>query len=439
MALRGERFELDLDLENGHDEALGPSTHGTTPTLLGDIIERHISTTPSAPAAPSLKNSATGFPALRTRNKTSRFLQSKQKPPAARQDVTVPLGVKSNKNSSLDRVSSDDASNEVKKSIDEENKGRLAQMSSAEIQVAQAELTSTLSPSLIERLLKRANIEEDTPPAPLLLAEDSKENTGSLHTLPGENPSILSPQIVTGDSPPERKSTKIAHKPPTYTSDVAPSVLPADLQPVSTYRSPSSLPAGVHFPTPPVSVPDLDPSSPDFLEALQQKYFPNLPADPSALSWMKPVDPAESEAYSTAAESVPAHGIRFDFRGRLLPPRVSAEIPVTKGLHHHGHAPDRAGYTIPELAYLARSAVPAQRCAAYQTLGRILYRLGRGDFGHEGQDLYDGLWGCMTAGRVTDGMIEAAKHDQGHRSVWATATEALWLWRKGGGRQWTGR
>lgn len=85
-----------------------------------------------------------------------------------------------------------------------------------------------------------------------------------------------------------------------------------------------------------------------------------------------------------------------------------------------------------------------------QTLGRILFRLGRGDFGEEvvaeeedgeeggGGALCEGLWNEMEKGRVIDGLVEAAggagEFKGGNRSVWVTATEAVWNWRKGGGR-----
>lgn len=161
------------------------------------------------------------------------------------------------------------------------------------------------------------------------------------------------------------------------------------------------------------------------------------------MAWMTPIDPkAEKESvYSATQESFTPSSLRFDFRGHLLPPRLSAQISQTKGLHHHAHAPSSAGYTIPELAHLARSAYAAQRCIAYQTLGRILYRLGRGDFGREGEDLCEGLWELMDQGRVVEGMVAAAAKGEegGNRSVWVTATEASWLWRKGGGRKWKGR
>ncbi|KAG7150343.1 RNA polymerase II-associated protein rba50 like [Verticillium longisporum] len=70
----------------------------------------------------------------------------------------------------------------------------------------------------------------------------------------------------------------------------------------------------------------------------------------------------------------------------MLPPRLSRQIPVSKGLHHHGQAPEAAGYTIEELSILARSAVAAQRCIAFQTIGRIFYRLGKGEWGNSDED-----------------------------------------------------
>lgn len=91
---------------------------------------------------------------------------------------------------------------------------------------------------------------------------------------------------------------------------------------------------------------------------------------------------------------------------------------MVAGLHHHADAPEAAGYTIPELARLARSSFPAQRCIAFQTLGRILYRLGAGHYGPDGTDLVDGLWRCVDQGRVLEMLQRAAvagdvvhKHD----------------------------
>ena len=212
----------------------------------------------------------------------------------------------------------------------------------------------------------------------------------------------------------------------------------------------------MHFPQAP-AVPDLDPDDPDFLQNLHTKYFPNLPADPARLAWMAPLPTADSPAdrespYYPGQESLAVSQLRFDFRGRLIPPRRSREIPVTKGLHHHGVAPEAAGYTIGELARLARSAVPSQRCVAFQLLGRLLYRLGRGEFGGaSGVDepttdprvqLAQGIWRSLSEGRVLETLREAAaaEEGQGHRGSRAYAMEAIWLYEKGGWKErWVGR
>jgi hypothetical protein len=119
---------------------------------------------------------------------------------------------------------------------------------------------------------------------------------------------------------------------------------------------------------------------------------------------------------------------------------------------------------------MARSAVPAQRCVAFQTLGRFLYRLGQGEFGFEkvrqrtdgpvqiaknpttdeeevdeedievdmedaGSAMAAGLWACVEQGRVVETLTEEAGREKGHLSARSFAQEALWNWRRGGGRK----
>ena len=74
---------------------------------------------------------------------------------------------------------------------------------------------------------------------------------------------------------------------------------------------------------------------------------------------------------------------------------------------------------------------------AYQTLGRILYRLGIGTFGDEEEELAQGLWKCVEEGRVLETLVtEAGRGEgEGNRSCQITAVEAVWLWRKGGGKR----
>jgi hypothetical protein len=72
---------------------------------------------------------------------------------------------------------------------------------------------------------------------------------------------------------------------------------------------------------------------------------------------------------------------------------------------------------------------------AFQTLGRFLYRLGKGEFGDEGGEMAMGLWRCVTEGRALDGLQEAAEKEK-HLSARSYAVEAVWNWQQGGGQLW---
>jgi len=201
----------------------------------------------------------------------------------------------------------------------------------------------------------------------------------------------------------------------------------------------------LHFPTPPTA-PELDPNSSSFLEDLHEQYFPNLAHDPSKLAWMTAATEEENASYNPANSGLDPSAVRFSFKGALIPPSMANSLSTDLGLHHHGDAPSAAGYSIPELALLARSSFPAQRCIAFQTLGRILYRLGTGEFGREsdvdllGPDgekakLARGLWAAVKENRVLDTLTEEAKKEKGHRTSIALAQEAVWNWQRGGGRE----
>ena len=438
MALRGQRFEIDLESD---DELSGNSTSyatqvvGSKPGLLGDVKERVFSSDAKPPSPPAIKSSETGFPVHRTRNGSSRF-KRKRELQNLRKDGPNGNHVGSmniNEAPALGRDTGTQCGNKDQ-SIDEENKQRLAQMSEGEIEEARRELMAGLSPSLIEKLLKKANIEEDQADSKRPTQSSNEENPQSTH--------VRARKVTFEDAKPSNETVQEDHiRSGSFGPEDPPLHPPSDLRPAWSNEPFPAIP-DIHFPKQP-GPPELDPSDPNFLKVLHSTYYPSLPADPSNLSWMTPIDP-ESEAnsiYSPSQQSLPPSALRFDFRGRLLPPRLSSQIPITKGLHHHGHAPSSAGYTIPELAHLARSTYPAQRCIAYQTLGRILYRLGKGDFGQEGDDLCEGLWQLMDEGRVVENLTTAASKGEegGNRSVWVTATDAVWLWRQGGGRKWQGR
>ncbi|MCJ1364212.1 hypothetical protein MMC16_003321 [Acarospora aff. strigata] len=454
MAIRGERFHVDLssdDEDVGRPEGPPGSGAGLSFGLIGDIKERSHSTAPHPPAAPDGRTSATGFPPHKERSKMSAFKQQRgasgETPPTGKHgrnaaQMTVP-------SRSLDHEppraaaatgSSGHSSNiddVERRRIGEENNQRLAQMSDAEIESERQELMAALSPSLIQRMLNRANMDDPQDETA------RQESTEQIREMRGDSStskkvsfqSIGSPATVSSKEPQRRLSS------PGAASQTPPAHLQATSRPFEQ-RSTAHVLAqpSIHFPKP-AAPPDLDPSDPSFLTNLHQKYFPTLPVDPSKLAWMSPI-PSENSAadqdspYFPLQESLPPSSIRFDFRGDILPPRTARAISGTKGLHHHGEAPEAAGYTIPELARLARSRFPAQRCVAFQTLGRILYKLGKCLFGDEGSELVMGLWRCVEEGKVLETVQGGANADGGHVSAKAYATEAVWFWQKGGGRRW---
>lgn len=314
-------------------------------------------------------------------------------------------------------------------------------MSPEEIEEERQEILNKLDPRLVQMLLRRANIDEQTSPSPFDEPPEASEDNAE--PARPEEPPVAAATEETATTPTDARPKKSVR----FEEDAPPPEPPSDLfeaaskPPPTTSNADGFAPNSTHFPQP-KPLPDLDPSDPNFLETLHSKYFPNLPADPSKLAWMAPIPTPDSVAdrespYYPGQDSLPISALRFDFKGQLLAPSTSRTIPVTQGLHHHGQAPEAAGYTIAELGILARSSVPAQRCIAFQTLGRILYKLGQGVWGGGQGDLAKGIWRTTQEGRVMDSLLEAAEvpEGQGHRGVRAYAIEALWLFEKGGWKE----
>ncbi|KAJ5971076.1 uncharacterized protein N7479_000994 [Penicillium vulpinum] len=435
MAFRGERFLLNLDEESGAPEIPSPFS------LIGEIQERAASTAiPPAPKLPTSSASSTGFPAPHNDEQTSPLLL-----PPTPTEPTV----------------QDD-----KKSIDEENRRQLAAMSDAQIQQEREELMEQMDPGLLERFLRRANIEDDQKTGFELPAPAADEKSKPRKSVSFDIP--LSTSVSSPSSAQPHSLPKLLPKPHPRNEDLAPPNVPQDLRPAS--QRPSLDPATLetfHFPQPTAPMPVLDPSSPSFLSDLQSHYFPEIAQDPATLSWMQPLssdeeDPDSTSAYHPASNaiSLAPSAIRFSLRGTILAPETSLSLPTTMGLHHHGEDPHAAGYTIPELAILARSTFPAQRCIAWQVIGRILFRLGRAEFGDRGGQLSEGLWFVIEKEGIVAGMLAEADGVAGqtqgrnkgnsskdteaeilplasgvgrHASAAAWAVEGIWLWQKGGG------
>jgi len=433
MDLKGQRFELDLS--DGEDEASSTSRvpSGTLPSLpfVNDIQER--ATAP--PSAPTFKKTPTGFPEHKRRTKISAFKQQRTQGPSPPVRKAVVID-KPNANdlpptrAAPSRRNEPSVDNDERKRIDKENRQRLAAMSSTEIQEERKELFAGLNPSLIERLLKRANLDEGRGDTGIDIPGSRTEDDKGGSTEVGNQDGIKPAPKPSGRLVEPSKSVR-------FKEDEEEKKTEADI--VDSGIGHEDVP-DVHFPSaPPVA--DLDPADPAFLENLHNKYFPDLPNDPTKLAWMAPIPTHGSVAdqespYYPAHEALAASSLRFDFRGGILPPRIARAMPTTKGLHHHGEAPEAAGYTVPELARLARSAYPAQRCIAFQTLGRLLYRLGRGEWGDEDSEITKGLWRCVEEGKVIQTLEEAASAEGGHQGSKVYAIEAAWLWQKGGGKRW---
>ncbi|KAI1151919.1 RPAP1-like protein [Nemania diffusa] len=449
-----------------------------------DVKEKE-TTEAKAPSYPQIKSGTSGFPEHKKRNKVSAFKQKRQGIPL--DDKTSKVFLSSSdqplsfSNHGPRTVSSGQGFKANEKSnIDHENSQRLASMSPQEIEQARQELFNGLDPSILEMLLKRANLDEgagtssfDQPqpqPSPraassetvqadttpeIRIEETSIKPTSSPLTDMGaiaqnttrvndnstnkQPKPYISEEADEDDSVPKNTTNAANH---THTDDdSAPTIPPKEHIIDASASEPLD---GAHWPRAPQPA-DLDPADPNFLQNLHEKYFPSLPADPSKLAWMAPVptphSPADRDSpYYPGQDSLPISALRFDFRGALLPPRISRAMPTNKGLHHHGEAPEAAGYTVRELARLARSAVPGQRCIAYQTLGRILYRLGKGEWGgvrHD--DISIGIWREFEEGAVLRSLHEEVGTEEGggrgHRSARAFATEAIWLLEKGGWKE----
>ncbi|KAI9728396.1 MAG: hypothetical protein M1828_003796 [Chrysothrix sp. TS-e1954] len=429
MAIRGTRFNIDLeepDNESEKSERHEPSNVH----LVKDITERAPSV-PKAPVAPSVKSTTTGFPTHRTRNGISKFKEQRTNKVEGNTEAAV-AHTGSPQVPLLDREAME------RQQIDMDNKQKLASMSDEEIAREREELLSTLSPAFLEKLLKRSTIEEVAPDRQLEISPPASDLEAS---QPKVEEDQRNPQKVSATlEQPNRRVTfdnaPASEIPPTATSLETFSAEHDDLAPASFPSNP--LPSQFHFPKP-EPLPSLNPSDPDFLDQLHEKYFPDLPADPSKLSWMTSSTPdQDSSVYAPTQPDISVSDLRFSFSGSLIAPKTALKIPVTAGLHHHGDAPSSAGYTVPELAHLSRSSFPGQRCVSYQILGRLLYRLGKGQFGEEEGDLASGLWECVRQGRVIETLQQEAGKESGrvHLSAKAYATEALWLWTKGGGRRW---
>ncbi|KAI1103712.1 hypothetical protein F4804DRAFT_218465 [Jackrogersella minutella] len=432
--------------------------------VVADIQEKQ-TTEPKAPSFPQANSSATGFPEHKKRTRISAFKQKRQGANADGKKAQVPTTTPRAQDAQSAAAPSRDGKLDEKKGIERENNEKLDSMSPEEIEAAKKELFNNLDPSVLEMLLKRANLDEPAKNSPFEISDPTSQDTTSADAKTAQDTPEIRVEDTSAQSngnTPDSKSADPNQAEPTASAKRVhwASVADEDDDAEIPIRKPIVAPQH-NAPPPPAGQPtsndssqpkphwpqprhpgDIDLDDPDFLRKLHEKYFPSLPADPAKLAWMAPVatpnTPGDYDSpYHPSQDSLPVSSLRFDFRGVLLPPRIARAVPASKGLHHHSEAPEAAGYTVRELARLCRSAVPGQRCVAYQTLGRMLFRLGHGDYGAPGDAVADGVWSDVQDGAVLRSFYAEADKDEGrgHRSARAFAVEAVWLFEKGGWKE----
>ncbi|RFU71813.1 hypothetical protein TARUN_10449, partial [Trichoderma arundinaceum] len=241
------------------------------PTLLiGDIVERDKKGAKPV-EFPSGPISSTGFPQHKRRWKPSAFKQQRNGGASAEKQLQEP-------NQSLSFEESE------RRRIDRENQQKINDMTPQEISQAQEDIMKGLNPALIQRLLQRATIDEPDPNSPFNISDPQEPLAASSAALPeirvddvpkataveeadstkADEPESTPKPTSPPPPPPQAKSTKKVAE--NYDEDKAPSQIPPDLFPIT------DLPKSTHFPVPP-SLPDLDPSDPNFLATLHEKYF----------------------------------------------------------------------------------------------------------------------------------------------------------------------
>ncbi|RYC58912.1 hypothetical protein CHU98_g7296, partial [Xylaria longipes] len=305
-----------------------------SPLFVLDVKEKD-TTEAKAPSFPRVGSGTSGFPEHKKRGKVSAFKQKRQglqsddqKPKVFLSSSDQPLSPSNHgpRNAPLgESIKANEKSN-----IDRENRQRLASMSPQEIEQARQDLFSGLDPSILEMLLKRANLDESANTLPLDQPQPTPEATssggGQADTVPGiriEDTSIGTRSSAVPDTHPTQPNATSANNTPTNTrpqpsvseetdecdsprnqttnpenhtlvdDDSAPAIPPQEhiIDPSLS----SEADGAHHWPRAPQPA-DLDPSDPNFLQNLHEKYFPSLPADPSKLAWMAPIPTPNSAA-----------------------------------------------------------------------------------------------------------------------------------------------
>ncbi|KAH3899546.1 Rba50p SCDLUD_003823 [Saccharomycodes ludwigii] len=419
--------------------------------LLGDVVERK-STSDTNDDSTVYSSNNNGFPELFKPNKMSSWkerLQNKRK--------------KQNKESMTNNLT------EAEK-IHLENVKLMMQMSPEQLAKERKELLDSLNPKVLEKLINRIDdrkkntkgvnnaTDASTKNIPIFTEIDS---IGDKHWIGGTREFPDLPKlddaavdkalgIVSLDTNPN-EDTLQDNTANQFVNDEQDAIAPQEYQFIQQmdHMTNEELLKDVHFIKPNTdelekTMKKLELNDPDFQDKLKELYFPDLPTEIDKLEWMKPL---ETKSTTTVIDNV--GDIRFDFNGNLIPPQIEVKSTFD-GLHHHSKKAELKGYTVEELGILSRSTMPSQRCYAIQTLGRILYKLGKQSYYElvpevdvetfeklggtvEGTvtEIYSQFWDLIIMCHIISNLQEASSSK--NLSVKNYAIRALWLWKKGGG------
>ncbi|KAJ3556876.1 hypothetical protein NPX13_g10041 [Xylaria arbuscula] len=174
-----------------------------------DIVEA------KAPSFPQARPGTSGFPEHKKRNKPSAFKQKRQgispdsqtpKPtPSSSDQPLTSLGHGSKAQPSSQGFMANERTN-----IDRENSQKLASMSPQEIEEARQELFSGLDSSILERLLKRANLDQGSNIATFDESHTAPETAPSRSEQTDQTPEIRveDTSVGTDTSTPPNQSSK---------------------------------------------------------------------------------------------------------------------------------------------------------------------------------------------------------------------------------------
>ncbi|KAJ4401180.1 hypothetical protein N0V82_010884, partial [Gnomoniopsis sp. IMI 355080] len=239
--------------------------------FLADIQEKEVGAV-KAPSFPQPK--ANGFPEHKKRTRTSAFKQQRQGANGSSldgQDVSKPPQPPSSESASTARSEGATGVSQEKKIIQEEVNSMLASMSPEEIEEQRRDLLENMNPAILQMLLKRANLDDQSSAA--VFDEPSEPKPKPDAPKFEDAPAIQVVDDTTSAKPPPKADKP--RKTVRFDEDAPPPEPPADLfeagaePPRPSKPEDTFAPNTTHFPQP-KALPDLDPADPNFLETLHE-------------------------------------------------------------------------------------------------------------------------------------------------------------------------